>query len=124
MRNPHAEGAGASNRLAALGERPTRKTPEIQRTPADAIALFVPGADETERALRVRIHRARDAATARATHSKHGGARSLFWQAAQLAAMRVFAPLSSEDLKETVDNLARLFLVAGWIERTEAPDAE
>jgi hypothetical protein len=31
--------------------------------------------------------------------------------------------MPKEDLTEIIENLARLFLVAGWIERTEAPDA-
>jgi hypothetical protein len=72
----------------------------------------------------MRIHRARDSATARATRSRHGDARTIYWIAAQLASARVFARASEESLKETIDNLASLFLVAGWIERAEAADAE
>lgn len=90
----------------------------------EAISVFAPWCGEAERALRVRIHRARDTATARATRCKHGDARMIYWLAAQLAAARVFARMPDGDLKETIDNLARLFLVAGWIERTDAPDAE
>ena len=41
-----------------------------------------------------------------------------------MASARVFAPMPNEELKETIDNLARLFLVAGWVERVDAPDAE
>jgi hypothetical protein len=90
----------------------------------DAVAVFAPWAADDERALRLRIHRARDTATAKATRCKHGNARQLLWLAAQLAAERVFARMPNEELKETIENLARLFLVAGWIERSEAPDAE
>ena len=100
---------------------PTKNLPERQLT---AVDVFAPWAGDQERALRIRIHRARDVATARATRSRHGGARALLWQAAQIAAERVFAPAPEDDLRETIGNLARLFLVAGWIERTEAPDEE
>lgn len=92
--------------------------------PLDPIAIFAPWAADAERALRLRIYRARDTATAKATRCKHGNARQLLWLAAQLAAERVFARMPNGDLKETIENLARLFLVAGWIERSEAPDAE
>ena len=92
--------------------------------PLDAVSVFAPWCDETERGLRIRIHRARDSATARATRCKHGEARAIYWLAAQMASARVFARMPAESLKETIDNLSRLFLVAGWIERTEAPDVE
>ncbi len=89
----------------------------------DPIAHFAPWAGEAERTLRIRIHRARDTATARATRCKHVHARTIYWVASQLAEARVFARLPNEDLKETIENLTRLFSVAGWIEREEAPDA-
>ena len=95
-----------------------------QDGPIDAVGVFAPWAGADERALRVRIHRARDSATARATRCKHGEARTLYWIAAQMASARVFARMPNEELTDTIDNLARLFLVAGWLERTEAPDAE
>lgn len=94
----------------------------MQPASADAVGIFAPWCGDGERALRLRIHRARDVATARATRSKHGSARNLYWQASELASARVFARIPEDDLRETINNLARLFLVAGWIERTEAPD--
>ena len=90
----------------------------------DAVGVFAPWCSEAERALRIRIHRARDIATARATRCKHGDARMIYWLAAQMASACVFVQIPAEGLKETIDNLARLFLVAGWIERAEAPDAQ
>ena len=90
----------------------------------DPIDVFAPWSGASERALRLRIHRARDSATARATRCKHGSARSLYWLAAQLASERVFARMPDAELMRTIENLARLFLVAGWIERTDAPDVE
>lgn len=91
--------------------------------PADSVGVFAPWCDEAERTLRNRIHKARDIATARATRCKHGDARVIYWLAAQTASTRVFARMPADDLRETIDNLARLFLVGGWIERVEAPDA-
>ena len=82
---------------------------------ADAVATFAPWSDANERALRIRIHRARDSATARATRCKHGNARQIYWLAAQLASARVFARMTDAELMQTIENLARLFLVAGWI---------
>lgn len=114
---------GATVQLGGEQRDPIKTAIATQPAPADPITLFAPWCDEGERSLRLRIHRARDVATARAARSTHGGARSLFWQAAQIASDRVFARISEPDLRETIDNLARLFVVAGWIERTEAPDA-
>lgn len=90
----------------------------------NAIDVFAPWCGEVERGLRVRIHRARDTATGRATRCKHGNARTIYWLAAQMASERVFARMLVDDLQDTINNLARLLLVAGWIERSEAPDAE
>ena len=123
-----AKGDGSDCQRGSDSSEPTPKQQIAQCNdcpPAmDAISVFAPWSGEAERALRIRIHRARDSATARATRCKHGDARSLFWIAAQLASARVFARMPDEELMETIDNLARLFLVAAWIERTDAPDAE
>lgn len=91
---------------------------------ADAVSVFAPWCDEAERALRIRIHRARDTATARATRCRHGHARTIYWLAAQTASARVFARMPMEELNETICNLARLFLFAGWVELSEAPDVD
>jgi hypothetical protein len=96
----------------------------IQHGPADPISLFAPWAGRSERSLRLRIHRARDTAVARATRSVHASARVLYWRAEQIASQRVFVPMPENELKDTINNLARLFVVAGWIERTEAPDGQ
>jgi hypothetical protein len=101
---------------------PTENCGSTQSNAADAVDLFMPGCDATERALRVRIHRARDVAVARATRSRHGAAREIFWLAARSAELRVFAYASEAELRETIDNLARMFLVANWVERTEMRD--
>jgi len=92
--------------------------------PIDAVAVFAPWCDDAERALRVRIHKARDAAQARAIRSKHGRARTLYWVAAQMAGDWVFCRAPNEDLNDILAALSRLFLVAGSIERLEAPDVD
>ncbi len=125
MKNPHAvQGAGASNGLASRHEVPSRTASQIQPTPADAISVFAPWAGPDDRPLRLRLHRAQTVATARATRSRHGRARILYWLAADLAGERTFARTSPDDLKDTLAALARLFLTAGWIERSEASDDE
>jgi hypothetical protein len=111
-------------RNTVTAERLLKSEKPGEATIADAVSVFAPWCNETERALRIRIHRARDSATARATRCKHGDARTIYWIAAQLASERVFARMPDRDLKETIANLAHLFLVAGWIERTASPDAE
>ena len=125
MKNPHAkDGTGASQWLARRPEVPTQNAPSTQPDAADAVAVFAPWCGATERALRIRVHRARDTATARATRCRHGAAREIFWLAARSAELRVFARASEDELRETIDNLARLFMVGGWIERTETPDGD
>jgi hypothetical protein len=96
-------------------------TPQREQ-PSSAIDVFAPWAGAEERASRVRIHRARDVAQARATRSKHNRARSVYWLAAQFASDWVFARASNDALNEILAGLSRLFLVAGLIERLEAPD--
>ncbi len=128
-RNRHpATGSGSSVHLGGEPPEPTSNQQIAQRNDCraamDAISVFAAWSGEAERALRVRLHRAGNSATARATRSKHGSARALYWLAAQLASERVFARMPDAELMTTIDNLARIFLVAGWIERTDAPDAE
>jgi hypothetical protein len=54
---------------------------------------------------------------------KHGNARTIWWLTTDLASSWWLARVPNEALQETIDNLARLFMVAGWIERVEFPDA-
>jgi muconolactone delta-isomerase len=98
---------------------------QYSNAPTSALApvdIFAPWAGVEERALRVRMHRARDAAQARATRSRHGRARTLYWIAAQLASDWVFQRAQSEDLNDILATLSYLFLACGKIERVEAHD--
>lgn len=120
MRNPSGQ-AGASDRLARRSNEATSlEQAEPQRL--DPIVVFAPWAAEGEKALRRRIHRAQGAATARATRSRHGRARQIYWLAAALASDWTFQRAPITDLSEILAALARLFLTAGVIERLEAPD--
>ncbi len=92
--------------------------------PFDPISAFAPWAGPEERALRLRLHKARDIAQSRACRSKHGGARSLYWMAAQMAGDWVFARSAPETLKDVLQALCRLFEVAGAFERLEARDVD
>lgn len=87
-----------------------------------ALDVFAPWAGEEERALRVRIHRARDVAQSRAVRSKHERARTIYWFAAQLAGDWVFTRAPNDDLNEVLVALTHFFLAAGVVERLEAPD--
>lgn len=123
MRNPAArrELGGASASLAGDTEA---STPKPAQTQLHAVDVFAAWSEGDERTLRIRIHNARDIAQARACRSKHGRARTIYWLAAQMAADWVFKRAAVGDLKDVIDNLTRLFLVAGSTERMEAPDGE
>jgi hypothetical protein len=56
--------------------------------------------------------------------SKHGRARQIYWLAAQIAGDWVFTPAPNDELTDVLEALSRLFLVAGMVERLEAPDVE
>ena len=92
--------------------------------PLDPIDVFAPWAGEDEKALRRRIHRAQGAATTRASRSRHGRARQIYWIAAATASDWTFQRAPITDLSEILAALARLFLTAGMIERLEAPDVD
>jgi hypothetical protein len=121
MQRPHAQGAGPVS-LGSDAHPSTPKTPPQQRL--DPIDVFAPWADDDEKALRRRIHRAQAAATTRASRSRHGRARQLYWWAATLAADWQFQRAPITDLSEILAGLARIFLTAGMIERLEAPDEQ
>lgn len=90
--------------------------------PLCPVDIFARCESEGERPLRVRIHRARDRLVARATHSTHWRARSIYWWAADLATDWVFARASIDQLEDILAALSRTFLTAQMIERLEAPD--
>lgn len=97
--------------------------PHLAAPPPTPVDVFAPWAGEEERALRMRIHRARDLAQARATRSEHEQARSAYWLAAELAGEWVFKRASNEALWDVLKGLTWLFLFAGMIIRLDAPDA-
>jgi hypothetical protein len=110
---------GGDNGEDSIGAQ-TRQPPFEPLSPID---FHLPCIGMQERALRVRIHKARDLSQARASRSKHGRARVLYWVAAQLSSDWVFARgATDDDLNEILAALSLLFIVAGKIERLEAPD--
>lgn len=117
MRNPAQGGASAS-----LVSDTEASTPKAADTQSHAVDIFAPWAGEDERALRIRIHHARDLAQARACRSKHGRARTAYWIACQLGGDWVFQRASVDQLQEIIKGLTWLFLFASLIERVEASD--
>lgn len=112
---------GPANRAA----EPSREMSGVEAdcaVPADAVALFAPWANDTERALRLRIHKARDIATARASRSTHRRARLIYSVASELASEWVFRRANMEDLEQVLRALSQSFLAAGNIQTVEAPD--
>lgn len=109
------------NSESVVGPRHPEPT-ETAAEPLDAIRVFAPWSGDEERALRLRIYKARDIAQARAARSKHGRARAIYWTAAQMAGDWVFQRAPTDDLNEILAALSRLFLVTSAIERLEAPD--
>jgi hypothetical protein len=101
-----------------------RLSPTTDRAEKHPVDVFAPASVGEDRALRIRLHRARDTATARATYCKHSKARVIYWLAADLASDWVFrrgVPLA--DLQEVHATLVRMFMAACSIERLVAPDA-
>jgi hypothetical protein len=107
--------------VVQLGGEPGESSRDSADTQLHAVDVFAAGLEG--RALRVRIHRARDAVQARALRSKHGRARTAYWLAAQFASDWVFQPAPADELNEVIKGVTWLFLFAGLIERIEAPDA-
>lgn len=88
---------------------------------ADPIGLMMPWAGEGERDLRRRILLCQRLSSTRATMCASDRARSIYWAANNVAAEHVFAPAPIDCLQDVRDTLVRMFLVAGALERFEAP---
>ena len=121
MRNPARGGASVSPGSDNESSTPNPRASQPALTPID---VFAPWAGEAERALRLRLHKARDVAQARAARSKYATARSLYWIAAQTASGWVFARAPNDELEDILKALSWLFLAVGILERREAPDAD
>lgn len=126
---PRANGAKALG--VQHGSEPPKPNPKQQiaqrnvcEQAMDAISVFAPWAGPDDRPLRVRLQRAGAAAAARATRSKHGKARVLFWTAADIAHERTLARVGVDHLTDGIAAISYIFLAAGIVERTEAPDVE
>jgi hypothetical protein len=122
MRNPHAAGAGASNRLDSRDETPTRNTAEIQPK-LDPIDIFMPWADDEEKALRKRVRWTHHAAAARGDRSPSGEARTVFWLAAQTASGWTTARASKEQLWLVLHTCSQLLMAGNNYELLEGGDA-
>ena len=91
---------------------------------SDEIRRFVPWVDDDELALRTRLRKARDLGAVRAVAATgHARSRTLYWMVADVAGEWMLSPASNDDLKDVADAMVRLFMVAGALERLEAPDA-
>ena len=89
----------------------------------DPIEALRPWGTPEEKALRRRLHKAWALGAAKATNTKSGAGRQLYWLTAQVASDWTFAPRSEADLKEMADCLVRLFMCANVFERLEGPAA-
>jgi len=90
----------------------------------DSVAALMPWSGPEDRPLRMRLHRAGIVAVARATRSKYGNARQIFWLAAQMAQARTFARVDVDHLQDGIAAVSYLFLAANIIERTELTDVD
>ena len=89
---------------------------------ADIVAMFMPEVGDAERALRARIHFARDTAQARRNRATTFESARLYAETADVACEWVFKRGTSlADLEEVIKILTWLFLAAGALERLEAP---
>ena len=97
----------------------------LWRSPRDAsaelVALFVPGADGEEKALRTRIHLARDRAQARAERMDSFEGSRICHLASAIASEWVFRRETGlDELNEVLAALSQLFLAAGKFDRLES----
>ena len=122
--NPRAVSGARGSEVDPAGRRsdPKSSTPSAQ--PLDPVGKNTAWAGPEERALRLRMHKARDRAQARAVRTKHSRARAAYWLAAQFAGDWVFQRAPIEDLEEVVKGLTWAFLLAGLFERLEDPDEQ
>ena len=122
MRNPHAAGAGASNRLDSRDEVSTRKIPETQ-SPVDPIDTFMPWCSPDEKALRKRLRWTHHSADARAKRSPSGEARNAFWLAAQTASEWTTKAASKQKLWLVLHTCSQLLMAGNNYEIIEGGDA-
>jgi len=95
---------------------------EPQLTPVD---VFAPWARDDERALRLRLHRAQTIALRRAAQEGNGTARTLYYEAAALAARWVFQRVEdNQALERILCALNQLFMACSHIVIVEGPDGE
>ena len=91
----------------------------------DALETFMPWEPADKKDMRRRLHKCRDLAARRASHTECDTARALFWDANQAASEHLYAPKASlERLKDVRDTCLRLFAVANAFERWEVADGD
>ena len=99
---------------------PSQRQPEPQLDPID---IFCPWASDRQKPLLRRLRRYHFSAVARVQRCQHRNARPLWWTAAAIAQDKMAARLAPEDLKEAIEQVSRLSVVANYIERSELADA-
>lgn len=121
MESPHRESdRGAIVDPASRHGDPSPRAKEAQQL--GPVSIFAPWATGDERALRVRMHKARDIATARSTNSRHLRARLIYSVVAGMASDWVFRPAEIGELERVLRALNQAFLAASNIEAVESPD--
>lgn len=95
----------------------------MERQRLNAVDVFAPWADQQERELRLRIHRAQTTALKRAAVERNGTARALYYEASALAARWVFTRVRDvECLERVLWALSQIFMACSHIVIVEAPD--
>lgn len=93
--------------------------------PADPIEAFRSWESDEVKAIRRRLLKARNIASARAASSPSQAARRVFWEANEIAAQWLFAPVEAGRLAAIANALVHLFVAAATLERAEiAEDSE
>ena len=89
------------------------------------IRLHLPWISDDEHALRMRLFKARDLSALKAVAAEgHDRSRYLYWMVNELANEWLLSPAGKDDLRDLADTLVRLFMVAGALQRLEAPCEE
>jgi hypothetical protein len=89
------------------------------RIVSSPVETFLPGCAGEELKLRERLVKARELTTSRLPFLKSDNARALSWIILETVTVWVYAPASTDDLRDVANHCLRLFMCADFAEQME-----